>query len=348
MNFKKILAVSGVLCLLVTSLMVSAFKFSFFQKKVQTSQIEVTKGIENVQNSVWCITFQLVWNDFMDKVTNGKPVEFVGGNPQIADVLNKRIYTSDDISENSYYKTQGEISPKLKKTIETALIKKFNEKSDILNMINWNAKDAYLFYCMLKKEFTFLHAFEKLADASFNGSNEKVKYFGVKKDTDRKIKDNVKVLFYNYNEYAIKLLTNEDEEVILCRTSHKGTFEDIYDAVVKDASEENLWHDDIVKVPYIDINRTITYDELCGKQVIGTDKMIGQAIQTIKFKMDNKGGTLKSEAAIVMLKTALGPTSLYREFDFSKPFVMFLKEVGKDKPYFAARIENTEYLVKGE
>ena len=52
-----------------------------------------------------------------------------------------------------------------------------------------------------------------------------------------------------------------------------------------------------------------------------------------------------------MMKTSLAPV---REIDinnlyyFDRPFVIFMKEKGKDKPYFAARIKDGKYLVKDE
>ena len=102
---------------------------------------------------------------------------------------------------------------------------------------------------------------------------------------------------------------------------------------------------DELKVPDINIDKTISYDELCDKQILGTNKKITKALQTIKFKMDNKGGSLKSEAVIGIMRMSLAP-DMSRHFDFDQPFVMFLKEKGKDKPYFAARVDNTEFLIK--
>ena len=34
-----------------------------------------------------------------------------------------------------------------------------------------------------------------------------------------------------------------------------------------------------------------------------------------------------------------------RHFLFDKPFVLFLIEEGKDKPYYAMKVENTDFLV---
>ncbi len=346
MKINKSITMLGVSALIGTSLLCSGFRFPFFHKsKPAAPAVEVSQGYETVKDSVWCVTFQLVWNDFMDKFTHGKPVQLAGGNPPIADELNKKLYTADILSPASYYKTQGEISHKLKKQIEKEIFKKFHETSDVLDMVDWNAKDAYLFYAMLKKDFTFLNAFKVLDSAPFAGSAENVKYFGVNKDTDRKIKKNVEILFYNGDEYALKLLTKENEEVILLKSDKKGDFTELYDYVTKISKPEKLGHEDTVKIPNIDIDKTISYNELCEKQILGTNYKITKALQTIKFKMDNKGGSLKSEAVIGVMKMSLAP-DMSRHFDFDQPFVIFLKEQGKDKPYFAARVENTEFLVK--
>ena len=212
-------------------------------------------------------------------------------------------------------------------------------------MVDWSVKDGYLFYAMLKKDFTFLNAFNVLTPAPFAGSTENVKYFGINKDSDKKLKDNVEVLYYNGNEYAVKLLTNENEEVILLKSDKEGDFTELYDYVTKISKPEKMERSDELKVPDINIDKTISYDELCDQQILGTNKKITKALQTIKFKMDNKGGSLKSEAVIGIMRMSLAP-DMSRHFDFDQPFVMFLKEKGKDKPYFAARVDNTEFLIK--
>lgn len=303
-------------------------------------------GYEAIKNKLWCITFQLVWNTFMDKVTHG-PVLLAGGNPPIANELNKKLYTANLLNDNSYYITYGKINKSLKKQIERAIEKKFNETSDILDTINWDVRNSYLFYAMLKKDFNFEVPFDKLAAAPFGESAESVKYFGVNKDSDRKLRKNVHVLFYNSpDEYAVKLVTKEKEDVILFRTDKNDSFENLYLYVTQQDVSERFAKEDSLMVPNFKIDKTISYDELCGKIIKGTNnKVITQALQTIKFNMDNKGGTLKSEAALAVMRMSLNP-DIGRKYHFDKEFVLFLKEQGKDKPYFAVRVENPEFLVK--
>ena len=68
--------------------------------------------------------------------------------------------------------------------------------------------------------------------------------------------------------------------------------------------------------------------------------MIYKAIQTISFSLDEKGGRIKSEAASDIKTTAMENYEEKRYFNVDNTFVLFLKEEGKDRPYFAARIDD--------
>jgi len=161
------------------------------------------------------------------------------------------------------------------------------------------------------------------------------------------MKDNIDVLFYkNENDYAVKLLTKENEDVILYRTDKNNSFENLYSYVENNTTFDSFENTDSIKIPFINIDETISYNELCNKKIKDSSYIISQALQTIKLEMDNKGGKLKSEAAIVMMKAALPVMKNPRNFFFDKPFVMFLKEESKNKPYFAMRVSDTKYLVK--
>ena len=73
----------------------------------------------------------------------------------------------------------------------------------------------------------------------------------------------------------------------------------------------------------------------------GNEYMIDKAIQTISFSLDEKGGRIKSEATIDAMKTtAMENYEEKRYFNVDSTFVLFLKEEGKDRPYFAARIDD--------
>ena len=68
-------------------------------------------------NTMWCGTFQIVWNDLKNEIVK-QDIEF---SPQLdcVDNLNKSAFSADMISAEDYYKTYGVISPELKTQIET-------------------------------------------------------------------------------------------------------------------------------------------------------------------------------------------------------------------------------------
>ena len=99
---------------------------------------------------------------------------------------------------------------------------------------------------------------------------------------------------------------------------------------------------DELKIPNITLSEEKVFEELTNRRIMGTNLVINQAMQTIKFDMNNKGGKLKSEAAMTVMTTSLLPPEelVPRLFYFDDTFVIFLKEKEKKVPYFALRIND--------
>ena len=99
------------------------------EKKKYSDEIKTVATLEDeiTTNSIWCGTFQLVWNDMVNNVVN-------------QDV----VFKEDQLSEKDYYKVYDLLTLDLKEKIEKAIKEKFNEKSDILDSIDWSEapKDA--------------------------------------------------------------------------------------------------------------------------------------------------------------------------------------------------------------
>lgn len=314
-------------------------------KVLPTMDSEVANG-----NTIWVGTFQIVWNEVIDNIVKG-PLEFVGGTNDTGKKLNKREFNKTDISEDSYYTKFGIISPKLKKEIEKGIKEKFNETSDILGLIDFTYDpQKMLIYAMLKKDFKFLEAFDKLNDQTFGDNPKKVKYFGVKSASSYNLYKNISPLFYNNDDdYAVKLHTQSNDEVILYRTDDvkklNEYFEDIKVKSNKYSGEKYFGHNDRFKVPEISLYEITNFKEVEGKSIKGTDFRIDKTIETIDFKMDNEGVRLKSEAAMMMATCAIGvaPPKI-RYFYFNKNFVLFLIEKDKNVPYFAMRVVDVAKL----
>lgn len=340
-------AIAGVL--LLGGLSVSAL-----DKKTETLALLPAMKYESAApNRIWVGTFQLVWNDLMDGIVKG-PVEFKGKKSKLAEELNAQSFTKEMISENSYYTKYGETSPELRETIEKAIKEKFDETSDVLNSVDWTpGPNKYTAYAMLKKDFKFLTAFDKLKMERFGKNKEKVQYFGINKKSDKILDKTVHVMFYNSSkDFAVVIYTQTDDVLYLYRTKDDKTFDKLYsDMFIKRAQYEgnsDFTEKDELKVPNIGLYKEQSFDELCNREIKGTNMMLDKALETVEFKMDNEGVKLKSEAIIATKMSAMLPEKNLkpRKFYFDDTFVIFLQEQGKDKPYFAMRVNDAAAINK--
>ena len=317
-----------------------------FGQQANASNIEVLPTMQsktNVQDRVWVGTFQIVWNDFIDKIVH-TPVKFPEGTPAIVNELNKQEFTVNELSENCYYRYIGKIKKNTKKTIAKAIKRKFHESSDLLDKLDLTpSKDRFIVYAMLKKDFQFAAIFDKLGKSDFRG--EQAEFFGINNQSDESLDKAVSVLFYNNpSDFAVKLDTVGKDEVFLYKTPTTKAFNYIYSDMLKKQAayegESEFNKVDELRVPNLKFFEEKSFDEVCGKRIKGTNLVIDDAMETIKFEMDNTGVKLKSEAALTIMKMSLEPEKEPRIFNFDDTFVLFLKEKGKNTPYFALRVHN--------
>lgn len=317
----------------------------------QTIEVLPTMTTESsAPNRIWVGTFQIVWNEAIDNVVR-KPIKFIGYDSIIAKQLNKKEFKKTNISEDSYYTKTGIVSPDLKAEIEKGIKTKFNETSDILDAFDFSYQpDKIFIYAMLKKDFKFLEAFDKLSDGVFGKNFTPVAYFGINEDSKHKLSKNVNVLFYNSREdFAVKLFTKGKDEVILYRTNENTTFDKYFENVNKKAKKyegnKKFEKDDKLSVPDIKLYQETSFKDVEGHRIKGTNFKIDKTIETVDFRMNNEGVKLKSEAAIMMKCMAL-PIERGRNFMFNDNFVLFLIEKGQKTPYYAMRVNDVETLNK--
>lgn len=299
-------------------------------------------------DTIWCGTFQLIWNDLKNDLAK-QDIVFT---PQLKVVenLNKETFRVNDLSDKYFYKKIGTPSISLKKEIEQAIKDKFNEKSDILNDFEWENRDPkdYFLYAMLKKEFQFEKAFEELDNGKFT-DYENVSYFGIKKSSEsEELRNQVKVLYYNSkDDFAIKLITKQEDKVILCKNPKGNTFNEIYKNITTQESKykgnKNFQEGELLKVPNIKMNEKTEFTEIQNKSFLfsnGDSYHIEKALQTIQFELDKTGGKIKSEAGMMVNYESAIMIDEIREFAIDDTFAIFLIEKGKDKPYFAGKIND--------
>ena len=269
----------------------------------------------------------------------------------MANNLNQKQFQKSNLNEKSYYVKSGIVSPALKAEIEKNIKSKFHETSDILKMFDFTYNPEKIFvYAMLKKDFRFTNAFDKLATGNFGNSQEKVKYFGINDNSNPKLYKNVNVLFYNDdNDFAVKLYTKGKDEVLLYRTNDDKTFDKYYaelnDKTAKYSGDKNFVKNDTLTIPDIKLYQETSFNELEGHQIVGTNMQIDKTIETVDFRMNNKGVKLKSEAAIMLRCMSLAPRD-GRDFTFNNNFVLFLIEKDQNTPYYAMKVSDVAAINK--
>lgn len=320
------------------------------EKEKNFDEMNVVLSLEDkiTDDTVWCGTFNLIWNDLRDELAK-QDIEFEE-QTDLVDNLNKGTFTTDELDDDSYYKVYGNPSYELKAEIEDTIKEKFDEESKILDQFEWKekpSKNDYFLYAMLKKEFKFPKEFTKLENDDF-GDYEDVEYFGIDSSTDKNVRDQVEVLYYNSeNDFAIKLFTKQNDEVIITKGNEEKSFGSVYDNIIEQKENyegnEKFTKYDKLKIPNIKLDIKKDIDEVTNQPFLfsnGQPYVINTALQTIEFELDEKGGKIKSEAGIMMTMMSAEPKEEpeIREFMVDDNFVIFLKEENSKLPYFAAKI----------
>lgn len=357
----KILSIILILGMAVSGIVYASYKIYENIKRTSITPAFTGKLGDTNTNNIWIGSFQLAWNDFLDTRLNGRDLKFENFDSKLANELNKRNFTKDMISEDSYYIKIGETTPELKNELEEEIKNKFNYTSSILDDLDFlktnDKMRSYTLFAMLYKNFEFLKPFDKLAGMRFKDSEEFYKCFGIENSSSEDLNSNVEVLYYNKisdnnfrsNDFAVKLNTTGIDEVIICRTDSNDSFESIFQEMNIKAEmytgKKEFQEVDELKIPYINVDTVINYDELCGKYIEGTNGLyLKNAMQNVKFSLNEKGGNLISEAGIQDEYLSIDEDT--RFFECDNNFIIFLKEKDKSKPYFALRITNTDLLTQ--
>ena len=321
------------------------------EEKVNNEQFEIVPTMESAssaKNQVWAGAFQLVWNDFMNELVKG-PIVFLQGQLPMAELLNKQMFKTKDISESAYYKKWGEVTPKLKKEIADGILDKFGERSQILDSFDFTPQPLkYFMYVMLKKDLEYEKKFADLNEGRFKGSKTPVKYFGIL-EGGKDIKATIKVLFYDTDEnFAVTLKSKQGDLIHLYRVDTKKTLAEIYAEMKQKTvagSKDYIKSDEKFKAPKLDFNKTQEFKELYNKPIKSYNGdsnywEIVKAMERIQFKMDEVGAKVVAEAGMMALEKMINTSPVvHRNFLFTGPYAIFLEEPGKT-PYFAAYIKD--------
>ncbi|MBQ8472375.1 MAG: hypothetical protein IJ501_02600 [Bacilli bacterium] len=331
MKFKENLPTFLIILLLLICLMYSYIKEDKESDNLINVKIVPTLITKLCDNAIYTSTFQLIWNDLKEEVESDIVFLDDNNNQMVLD-LNQETFKESDLSPDYYYKKHGYMTPSLKEEIKTNILNKFNKNSDILDEFNfYDDSQDYFFYSMLAREFEFLYPFDVLNDTEF----------GINENSKSELDKNIKVLYYkDYSNYAVLLETKNNDEIILVKGAVDNNFLEIYQGINLEIYEQ-FNSDDTISISNLDFKVNGSYKELENKKFLIGDNFyeIDKTLEVIEFKMNNKGGSVKSEAGMSVNKMSFVPS---RHFDFSDNFTLFIKEKDKNLPYLGIKISDIE------
>jgi hypothetical protein len=309
-----------------------------------TAHLNTEIGTDNL---IYCSTFQLAWNE-LPGALGGEITLF----PESLDALelNKREFTREHLNERYFIALADKVGNGIVEKIRKELKERFNEESKI--NFNDSRPSDILAYAFLLKILQFHTPFDKSKDGVlFNG--QRVEAFGidkVKRDTQKSKRGQVRVLRYDSkDDFIISLKLKEGDYMIIARGNPQSTLKNTIDNTLARVKYSNFLNDgDVLKIPMISFNIEHHFKEIVGRNVlingVASEYFIMDAIQHIKFDLNEAGAILRSEAAITMRKCASFSEPTPRQLVVDGPFLLYLSEAPIMPPYFAAWINNTSLL----
>jgi hypothetical protein len=239
--------------------------------------------------------------------------------------------------------------------INSELKEKFGEAAPALQCDMED--DDILAYAYLFKNLLFAEEFEDIEHTFFFQGSESadVEVFGIEKydpELHEKMGTQVRVLDYRDDlDFVLELATtSRDDIMVLAMVDPQKTLLETFEAVeerIAKAQPGIMKEDDVLKIPKIRFDIAHSYDELLNKTLKNrgfTDYFIAKAEHSIRFKLDQKGALLESDAEIMLKKNG----NEGRYFVFSQPFMLYLKQKDAEYPYLAIWVNNPEILIKTE
>lgn len=308
---------------------------------------------------IYCATFQLVWNEMVDKIVK-EPI-ILDEEPDYVQQLNRKNFDKSHLDEASYIAMVGYINEGIIPSISASLKERFNETS----RINFLSEDprGIISYAFLKKDVRFPQKYVEIKSTPF--MDTVVQGFGTMSSNPAG-REQTTVLFYNSpDNFAISIQTkkpselvvpsNMEDDLILAKVPPQGTLANTIRYV-----EEQTWNsqerrsglrlDDQLAIPVVDFDLEHHFKELVGRWYQNRSMagyFIGDAVQFIKYNLNAEGAQLRSEAAMMSYRCCSTRTRMMR---FDEPFLIYMRtNDGKSTqmtkpPYFAAWIATSNLL----
>ena len=311
------------------------------------------------KNTVYCATFEIAWDQACQMF--GRPLR-LEGDPPLAQGLNGHQFRLSNLDPNSYTTKVGGGDAEFRRQLDQELKSRFPTSKPTL--VNPDGRDHELqLYAYLLKVLPFQVEFDELPEpVSFQAKGQTIRvasfgamHVGADSHSDQMITQ-VTILDYRHdNDFVVRLIPGGlRDQIILAKVPPQTTLQATVDAVQKRIKHPDPKHIDqhflaseTLAIPNLTFSILRNYSELTGRNFVEGDLYLSLAMQVIKFRLDHTGAVLESEA-VIGADNGHEPQmpAGKRRFIFDRPFLIYLIERDADQPYFAAWIENAEFMTR--
>jgi hypothetical protein len=312
------------------------------------------------RSAVWCAGVPATWKALEREVTHG-PVKIEGGLPE-ADRLNAAPDPTGDIRPECLFTAAGFVSDGIVDRIMRGMNAKFPNKT--LPDFSDLPPESILAYGYLDAEVTFTSMYDVLIEPlvfrGVDGTKVSTQAFGYRRTDGSVLHGKTKILyctrvFGSVTDCAVELESDPSvDQVVVAYADGKGTLEEIYDRVQRkirrSRSGGEMHGIDSLEVPPVVFSVVERMPEFLGRNLVlpgGVRAEIDRFTATLKFRLDRKGAHVEEEAFILSpfeVEPSKPPEP--RDFRFDRPFLLYMKKRGAERPYFVMWVANAELLCK--
>ncbi|MCU0776047.1 MAG: hypothetical protein MUF86_00055 [Akkermansiaceae bacterium] len=297
------------------------------------------------KNVLWCATFQMAWDSASRHF--GGPLRLQPAS-QLADSLNGSPFNARWIDAESVFHAGGTVGDGVLDRIDQGARAK-GHHSKLLDRLRKTSKaEDLVFHALLVKDLEFEKPFARLGKWKLGGRT--VPWFGFtpeQRDTGGLLQQIGVHHYAARNDFVIELRSKQtgDQLLLAKLPAAPATPAAACLAVLKRlrADPPRAGGADLLAVPNIVADEKASFAELEGRTVSGSGRLVRAAMQTIDFRMDEKGVKLRSEAAI-----SFGCSAHHRVeprlLILDPPFAIVMKRQDAPRPYFVAWIANADLL----
>jgi hypothetical protein len=297
------------------------------------------------KNVLWCATFQMAWDSASRHF--GGPLKLHPAS-KLADSLNRSPFDPRWIDAESVFHAGGAVGDGVLDRISQGSRAKGHPSKLLGDLRKISKPEDLVFYALLVKNLEFEKPFAKLG--KWKLGKRSVPWFGFTpelQDTGALLQQ---VAVHHYaarQDFVIELRSKQPgDQLLLAKLPHApatpaAASRDVLKRLRADAPPAEAA--DLLAVPNIVADEKVAFAELEGRTIPGSDRFVRGAMQTIDFRMDEKGVKLRSEAAI-----SFGCSAHHRVeprlMVLDPPFAIVMKRENAPQPYLVAWIANADLL----